>query len=158
VGVVVGLGAAAVIATGHFLAGGVIVLVAGLFDMLDGALARSKGEVTRRGAFVDSVADRVSEAALLFALLLVYTGRGSVQETVLAAIVLTGSLLTSYTRARAEGLGLSCKVGLLTRPERVLVLGIGLLANQLLVALWVLAVFSWVTVLQRVIHVWRQEE
>jgi len=124
--------AAFVIATGHFLLGGVLVLVAGLFDLLDGALARFTKQTTKFGAILDSVADRISEAAILCGLLIWYIPQeGASLEIVLIFIVLIGSFLISYIRARAEGLGWQCQVGLFTRAERVIVLAIGLLINQI---------------------------
>jgi CDP-diacylglycerol--glycerol-3-phosphate 3-phosphatidyltransferase len=145
-----------VIATGHLLIGGVLVLLAGLFDMLDGALARSTGGTTKLGGFVDSVSDRLSETALFAALIVLYTSRGSLEGVILSIVALAGAYLTSYLRARAEGLGLECRVGLFTRGERVPLLALGLLINQVLIMLGVIAVLGWITVVQRVFHVWRQ--
>jgi CDP-diacylglycerol--glycerol-3-phosphate 3-phosphatidyltransferase len=148
--------AAYVIATGHFLLGGVLVLVSGLFDLLDGALARFTKQTTKFGAILDSTVDRVSEAAILFGLLIWYSGRGGRLEIALIFAVLIGSFLVSYIRARAEGLGWQCQVGLFTRAERVIVLAIGLLVNQIFIALCVLAVFVFVTVVQRLVYLWKQ--
>jgi CDP-diacylglycerol--glycerol-3-phosphate 3-phosphatidyltransferase len=149
--------AAYVIATGHFLLGGVLVLVAGLFDLLDGALARFTKQTTRFGAILDSVADRISEAAILCGLLIWYIPQeGASLEIVLIFVVLIGSFLVSYIRARAEGLGWQCQVGLFTRAERVIVLAIGLLINQIFIALCVLAVFVFITVVQRLVYLWKQ--
>jgi len=149
--------AAYVIATGHFLLGGVLVLVAGLFDLLDGALARFTKQTTRFGAILDSVADRISEAAILCGLLIWYIPQEEASlEIVLILIVLIGSFLVSYIRARAEGLGWQCQVGLFTRTERVIVLAIGLLVNQIFIALCVLVVFVFITVVQRLVYLWKQ--
>jgi len=149
--------AAYVIATGHFLLGGVLVLVAGLFDLLDGALARFTKQTTRFGAILDSVADRISEAAILCGLLIWYIPQEEASlEIVLIFVVLIGSFLVSYIRARAEGLGWQCQVGLFTRAERVLVLAIGLLINQIFIALCVLVVFVFITVVQRLVYLWKQ--
>jgi len=145
-----------VIATGHLLLGGILVLVSGLFDLLDGALARFTKKTTRFGAILDSTVDRISEAATLFGLLIWYLARGGTLEIVLVFAVLIGSFLVSYVRARAEGLGWQCQVGLFTRAERVIVLAIGLLINQVLIALCVLAVFVFTTVVQRVVYLWKQ--
>jgi CDP-diacylglycerol--glycerol-3-phosphate 3-phosphatidyltransferase len=150
------IGAAYAIATGHFLLGGVLVVVSGLFDLLDGALARLTRQATKFGAILDSTIDRISEAATLCGLLVWYLARGSNLEIVLIFAVLVGSFLVSYIRARAEGLGWQCQVGLFTRAERVIVLAIGLLVNQILIALCVLLVFTFVTVLQRLIYLWKQ--
>ncbi|TET42441.1 MAG: CDP-alcohol phosphatidyltransferase family protein [Dehalococcoidia bacterium] len=149
--------AAYVIATGHFLLGGVLVLVAGLFDLLDGALARFTKQTTRFGAILDSVVDRISEAAILCGLLIWYIPQEEASlEIVLILIVLIGSFLVSYIRARAEGLGWQCQVGLFTRTERVIVLAIGLLVNQIFIALCVLVVFVFITVVQRLVYLWKQ--
>jgi CDP-diacylglycerol--glycerol-3-phosphate 3-phosphatidyltransferase len=148
--------AAYVIAIGHFLPGGILVLVSGLFDLLDGALARFAKQTTKFGAVLDSTVDRVSEAAILFGLLIWYSGLGGTLEIALIFAVLIGSFLVSYIRARAEGLGWQCQVGLFTRAERVIVLAIGLLINQILIVLCILVVFVFVTVGQRLIYLWKQ--
>ena len=149
--------AAYVIAAGYFLLGGVLVLVAGLFDLLDGALARFTEQTTRFGAILDSVVDRISEAAILCGLLIWYIPQEGVGlEIVLIFVVLIGSFLISYIRARAEGLGWQCQVGLFTRAERVIVLAIGLLANQIFIALCVLVVFVFITVVQRLVYLSKQ--
>jgi CDP-diacylglycerol--glycerol-3-phosphate 3-phosphatidyltransferase len=148
--------AAYVIATGHFLPGGILVLVSGLFDLLDGALARFTKQTTRFGALLDSTVDRISEAATLCGLLIWYLARAGSLEIVLIFAVLIGSFLVSYIRARAEGLGWQCQVGLFTRAERVIVLAIGLLVNQILIALCVLVVFVFITVVQRLVYLSKQ--
>ena len=155
-GLALNIGAAYVIATGHFLPGGLLVLVAGLCDLLDGALARFIKQTSKFGALFDSLADRISEAALFFGLLVWYMRGGSAMGVVLAFAALIGSFLVSYIRARAEGLGLECKVGLFTRPERVIVLTIGLVVNQVTIALWVVVVFAYITVIQRVVYLRQQ--
>ncbi len=148
--------AAYVIATGHFLLGGGLVLVSGLFDLLDGALARFTKQTTKFGAILDSTVDRISEAAILCGLLIWYLARGGRLEIVLIFAVLIGSFLVSYVRARAEGLGWQCQVGLFTRAERVIVLAIGLLINQIFIALCVVVVFVFITVVQRLVYLWKQ--
>ncbi len=153
----VNLIAAYFIATGHFLLGGVLVLVAGLFDLLDGALARLTEQATRFGAILDSVVDRISEAAILCGLLIWYIPQEEAGlGIVLIFVVLIGSFLVSYIRARAEGLGWQCQVGLFTRAERVIVLAIGLLVNQIFIALCVLAVFVFITIVQRLVYLRKQ--
>jgi len=149
--------AAYVIAAGYFLLGGVLVLVAGLFDLLDGALARFIEQTTKFGAILDSVVDRISEAAILCGLLIWYIPQEEADlEIVLIFVVLIGSFLISYIRARAEGLGWQCQVGLFTRAERVIVLAIGLLTNQIFIALCVLVVFVFITVVQRLAYLRKQ--
>lgn len=153
---VVAIAAAVTIAWGFPLWGGIIMLVAGLFDILDGALARATQRTSRFGAFFDSTVDRVAEAAVLLGILVWFTKQGSTQGVLLAYVAVVGGILVSYSRARAEGLGLDCKVGLFTRAERIIVLAIGLLANQIIIALWIVSVLSYFTLGQRLFHVWRQ--
>lgn len=147
--------AAYVLAVGHERVGGLLVLLAGAFDAIDGALARTTGSVSPFGAFLDSTLDRFSEAALCFGLLVLYVQRGAWKEVLLIYATIVGSLMVSYARARAEGLGIECKVGLFTRFERVVVLALGLIFRQPLIALWILAIGSNLTALQRMYHVWR---
>ena len=152
--------AAALIATGHLFAAGWVVLLAGFFDMLDGALARRLGQVSRFGALLDSTLDRLSESLLLLSILILNVlGSWSGVEALLVCLALIGSLLVSYIRARAEALGLECRVGLFTRPERVVVLALGLLLSQfdyaMVTALAVITFFSLVTAGQRAACVWQ---
>jgi len=155
-GLAINIIAAAVIATNHLLAGGLLVLLAGLLDILDGALARSTKQSTRFGALLDSTFDRLSEAVLLLGILALYLESGNAIEITVIFLALIASFLTSYVRARAEGLGLECHVGLFTRTERVIILALGLLFNQILIALLILVVLALVTVGQRLIYL-RQE-
>jgi CDP-diacylglycerol---glycerol-3-phosphate 3-phosphatidyltransferase len=149
--------AAYIIATNHLILGGVLVLVSGLFDLLDGALARFTKQTTKFGAILDSTVDRISEAAILCGLLIWYVPQeGASLKIVLIFVVLIGSFLVSYIRARAEGLGWQCQVGLFTRAERVIVLAIGLLINQIFIALCVLVVFVFITIVQRLVYLWKQ--
>jgi CDP-diacylglycerol--glycerol-3-phosphate 3-phosphatidyltransferase len=159
-GFVITIGAAVLVVTDHFLAGGAVVLVAGLFDMLDGALARLTDRVSRFGGILDSTLDRLSEAAVLLALLVVCARGQHVTMSLLVGVTLLGSLMVSYIRARMEGMGIECQAGIFTRPERVIVLALGLMLNQfdyaLLSALGIIAFFSWVTVVERLVYAWRQ--
>jgi CDP-diacylglycerol--glycerol-3-phosphate 3-phosphatidyltransferase len=159
-GFLVTVGAAVLIGTRHLFAAGFVVLAAGIFDIMDGALARSTNRTTRFGAILDSTLDRAAEAVLLIAILTVYAGEQSVAGVLVTGIVWLGSLLVSYIRARAEALGLDCQVGIFTRPERVVVLALGLLLSQfdnaLLIALSIMAVLSLVTAGQRLLSVWQQ--
>ena len=136
------------------LAGALILLFTGL-DAFDGTLARISGRVTRFGGFLDSVLDRYTEAALFFGLLIFYVQAPDPTTVYLIYASLVGSLLVSYTRARAEGLGVRCQEGWFTRVERILVLSLGLLLTQVRLALWVLAVLANVTAVQRIVHVYR---
>jgi CDP-diacylglycerol--glycerol-3-phosphate 3-phosphatidyltransferase len=160
-GFLVTIGAMALIITGHLLIAGIVVLIAGFFDILDGALARSTNRITRFGAILDSTLDRLAEAALLLGIMVFYIKDGFILESLLAGIALPGSLLVSYVRARAESSGLECQVGLFTRAERVVVLALGLLLSQidsifLVIALAIVVVFSFITVGQRLFYVWQQ--
>jgi CDP-diacylglycerol--glycerol-3-phosphate 3-phosphatidyltransferase len=153
--------AAGTIATNHLLIGGFLVLLSGLFDIMDGALARLTNQVTRFGALLDSTFDRISDAVLLLGLLVLYLISGGATEIVLIFLALVGSFLTSYVRARAEGIGINCSVGLFTRAERVIILALGLLLNPLyelsiLIALLLVVVLGFFTVGQRLIYVWQQ--
>ena len=156
-GLGISIGAAYFLTLGYFLIGGVLILVSGLFDLLDGALARFTGQTTKFGAILDSTVDRISEAAVLCGLLIWYMPKASTLEILLIFAVLIGSFLVSYIRARAEGLGLECQVGLFTRAERVIVLAISLLVGQVLIGLWILLVFVYVTVVQRMVYLWKQK-
>ncbi len=159
-GFILALGAAALVITGHPLAAGFVVLVAGFFDILDGALARHIEQVTRFGAVLDSTLDRLSEAVLLLAILALYATQQSLAGILLVGVAMLGSQLVSYIRARAEAQGLECRVGIFTRAERVVVLALGLLlshfAPALFIALAIIVVFSFVTVGQRLVYVWQQ--
>ena len=149
--------AAYVVAIGHFFIGGLLIVLSGLFDLLDGALARFSEETTKFGAILDSVVDRISEAAVLFGLVVWYISQGTTLEIWLILGIIISSFLVSYIRARAEGLGLQCQVGLFTRAERVIVLAIGLLINQVFIALCILVLFTSITVAQRLVYLWKQE-
>lgn len=151
---------AAVLATGHLSAGGGLLFLSGVFDLLDGALARVTKAQSVFGAFLDSLLDRYSEAAILLALIFVFTQRQDTVIVLLVYAVAVGSILISYARARAEGLGLDCRVGIAPRPERVLILGLGLLINTwtTIAALAILALLTHITAMQRLYHVWRQTD
>jgi CDP-diacylglycerol--glycerol-3-phosphate 3-phosphatidyltransferase len=155
-GLVTTLGAAGLLAFGYQRIAGVVIIPASLFDALDGALARLGGRDTPYGAFLDSTLDRWAEIALYLGLLYWYTQRGAKLEIVLIYLTIAGSLMVSYTRARAEGLGIECKIGLFTRTERILTLIAGLLLQLMPWALGILALFTNLTAVQRLWHV-RQE-
>ncbi len=152
-GFLLAVGTGALLATGHLLVGGILMLVAGVFDMLDGALARASGQATQFGAVLDSVLDRVSEGVVLLGLLIFYSPLAHRQEIILVFLAFVGSVLVSYIKARAEGMGMKCDVGLLTRPERVIILAVGLLAGQVLAALYIVTILSFFTAGQRFFHV-----
>ncbi len=146
--------AAFILAAGALRWGGALLLLASLFDMLDGALARALGRTSKFGAFLDSTLDRYSESVAMVALVYYYAGLGDGRtQAVLVVAALVGSLMVSYTRARAEALNVECKVGLLQRPERVLLLVVGLLSGWMTPVLWGLALLANFTALQRIYQV-----
>jgi len=153
-GLLISICVAWVLSAGHLFLGGFLVLFSGAFDLLDGALARASQRSTRFGALLDSTIDRYSEAAHLLGLLAYYINQNSNHESLLVGAALVGSMMTSYVRARAEGLGLKCDVGVITRPERVILLSIGLIFNQMLVILWIIAVVGNIIAFQRLFNVW----
>jgi len=136
--------------------GALIIILAGLFDMLDGEVARVRGAETRFGAFYDSVIDRYSDIILLQGLAVWYARQQMLGYVVLVGIVLMGAVMTSYTRARAESLIPSCKVGFMERPERIVLLIIGGLANRMEAVLWVLAILGNWTVINRIYYTWKE--
>ncbi len=153
--------AAGAIATKHLLIGGFLVLLSGLFDLLDGMLARLTNQSTRFGALLDSTFDRISDAVLLLGVLVLYLLNRDTIGIVLVFLALVGAFLTSYLRAIAEGLGINCPVGFFTMAERVIILALGLLLNPLCkfsisIALALLVVLGFATVVQRFVYVWQQ--
>lgn len=159
-GIVMAGVAAFVIATGRPGWGVVLLAAAGLPDLLDGAVAKVSGRASKRGAFFDSVSDRVTDALLLGGVAWYLTDRDGGQAAMLPYAVLAASLLISYQRAKAESLGYSAKGGLMERAERTIALGVGLaFAEQLLVpVLWLMLVLTLITAVQRFVKVWRQAE
>jgi CDP-diacylglycerol--glycerol-3-phosphate 3-phosphatidyltransferase len=145
-----------VLSQGHLLAGGLLMVAAAAFDALDGGLARITNRVTKFGAFLDSTTDRWAEAFVYGGLIWWFMEQGLRVELMLTYAAIIGSVMVSYTRARAEGLGVDCKVGLFTRFERIAVLGLGLLFNQMYIALILLAILSNFTAIQRIWHVNKQ--
>ncbi|HEX6790854.1 MAG TPA: CDP-alcohol phosphatidyltransferase family protein [Candidatus Krumholzibacteria bacterium] len=159
-GVAFSLWGAVVVARGSLLGGGIFLLIAGLCDVLDGDLARRLGRASTFGAFIDSVLDRVSEFAYFGGILIFVVRQADdypVYEPVVILVALMGSVLTSYARARAEGLGIECKVGIMERPERIGLLALGLIAGYkfLMAVMVLLAVTTLITVVQRIHHVQR---
>ncbi|MBI4234571.1 MAG: CDP-alcohol phosphatidyltransferase family protein [Chloroflexi bacterium] len=154
-GLVLSGGAAYLASTGRFLPAGLVLLASGVFDFLDGAVARLSGRATAFGALLDSVADRVAEAGVFLGLLVFYLERGAVVPSLLCYLAFAGSVLVSYVRARSEGVGIPGAAGIMTRPERVVVLAVGLLAKQVPIALGIIAALALFTSLQRMYHSWR---
>lgn len=158
-GFLVNVVAALLVAWGSLLAAGIVMLAGSALDMIDGELARATGKASVFGAAYDSVLDRYSEAAVLLGISLHAIDTGNSLHIALAFVAVTGSIMVSYVRARAEGLGLSLNEGLFTRVERVVLTGAALIAAHwwplaLTVALWLLAVLTNLTAGQRVYHVW----
>jgi len=154
--------AAVLCGLGEFLAAGMVMLLFSSLDFLDGALARATGQATDFGSVFDAVMDRVSEAAVLFGLLVWFSDKGDRTEELLIFVAVVGSLLVSYVRARAQIIGVDLREGLFTREVRVAVLGIGLIVGDVVNksdvitwALWALAVLSLLTAAQRLWLVWR---
>lgn len=156
-GTLFGFLAASLILMGFPATGAVSLIVAGFFDILDGAVARGAGRVTRFGGFFDSVLDRYTDMTVMGAILFVYVRQGSTGYAVAAFVAVIGTALIPYARARAEAANLSGKTGLLERPERLVLLIIGLFFSSILGYIIVaLAILTHVTVIQRIVHVWRQ--
>ena len=155
-GLVINIGAAALLATGQFRWAGAVMIGAGLFDMVDGRVARETNRVTRFGGFFDSVLDRYSDLALLVGLLVWYGSINRPLYVVLTALVMTGSVMVSYTRARAENSIPTCKVGFMERPERVVLLIVGALFARMAQVLWVIAILANLTVVHRMIFTWQE--
>ncbi len=149
------VGAAALFALGCVKVAGAVMLFGGLFDALDGAVARESNRMSAFGAFLDSTLDRLSESAIFVGIIFFYAASGRPYETLLAGVAITFSLMTSYARARAEGLGLRCEVGLLERAGRVLILSFSSLAGLLTFGLGLVAAGALVTTIQRILHVRR---
>ena len=162
-GLLINIWAAWLFAAGSFRWAGVVVTGAAIFDMVDGRVARATSQVTRFGGFFDSVLDRYSDLAMYIGLLVYYASINRFPYIVLTAIVMTGSVMISYTRARAENAIPKCKVGFLERPERVVLIILGALAawipgvgDRMAAVLWVIAVLSNVTVIHRMIYTYQQ--
>ena len=148
------------ISQGIMWAGGLVMLFAGVLDLFDGALARATAQDSPFGALLDSVIDRISEIIVLLGLLIYYARDGSVEGSVLVYLAVAGSVMVSYLRARSEGLGIECKVGVMTRPERVAALGFGLIIGHWLpivipIVLAIIALLTFFTTAQRLFHTWR---
>lgn len=163
-GVAGNIGAAVLAGYGEFLFAGIVVLVFSALDFLDGALARKTGAATPFGSVLDAVMDRVSEAAVLFGLLVYFTERGEQTEALLIFAAVAGSILVSYVRARAEIIGMRMREGIFTRLERVILIGGGMIVADIVeedvmtYALWVLAVLANVTAAQRLYIVWTKSK
>ncbi len=157
-GLVINIVAASYLAFGEFRKAGCVIIFAGLFDMVDGRVARETNQVTRFGGFFDSVLDRYSDLALLVGLLVYYGTINRSSYVILTAIVMTASVMISYTRTRAENIIPTCKVGFLERPERVVLLIIGALFDRMAPVLWVIAILGNLTVIHRMIFTYGESK
>jgi CDP-diacylglycerol---glycerol-3-phosphate 3-phosphatidyltransferase len=170
IGLIINLACGVLFCFGEFFWAGIVLIIANLFDMLDGNVARLSGRVTKYGGFLDSTIDRLSDMAAFMGIIIFYarqTPEHSVLNVGLAGIGMIASVLVSYTTARSEGLGVKANVGFLQRPERVVLLIIGALstwswtsqsfwANRMPQVLWVLAIGSVWTLIQRMIYIRRR--
>jgi CDP-diacylglycerol--glycerol-3-phosphate 3-phosphatidyltransferase len=136
--------------------GGLVALVASIFDMLDGRVARLRGRESEFGAYLDSTMDRYSDMVLFMGLLVLYARVDKTPHMVLCWVAAFGALMTSYARARAESLIPRCHVGLLERPERIVLIIVGALTNRMVAVLWIIAVLSNLTAVQRVVYTLRE--
>ena len=154
-GLLLNLVAAVLFASGHFFSGGITVLIAGLCDSLDGEIARASNNGSKFGALLDSTLDRYSEIFIAFGLAVHFIKTHYMITTAVLFFALAGSLMVSYVRARAEGLGEECVVGLMQRPERIVIIGISALIGKtaLIVALWTIALMANYTVIERLWHI-----
>ena len=160
IGLLIAVVAAYFVSQGDFLLGGILVLVGATFDMLDGGIARATDSVSKRGALTDSVFDRVSEIALLVGLGMYFTSGVDASQTavLLAMVAIGGSLMVSYVRARAEGLGVKGTAGFLTRPERIVVTVVGLVFGFPMAVLWILGIGTPLSAAWRYVDAWRAIE
>ena len=163
IGLLIAVVAAYLIGVGLWWAGGLVALFAGIFDMFDGALARMTGRASDFGALLDSTIDRVSEAVVLLGVLAYYIANDNDIGALLVYAALVGSIMVSYMRARSEGLGIECKVGVMQRPERVALTGLGLIVAHwipvvMLIVLGVITALTIFTAIHRLTHSWRMLE
>jgi phosphatidylinositol phosphate synthase len=149
------VGSAVLFGLGYTRIAGVVMLLGGLFDTLDGAVARESNRMSDFGAFLDSTLDRLSEATIFVGIIFFYAAAARPYEALLAGVAMTFSLLTSYARSRAEGLGMECQVGLLERAGRVVILSAFSIAGLLTVGLGLVAAGALITTAQRILHVRR---
>jgi CDP-diacylglycerol--glycerol-3-phosphate 3-phosphatidyltransferase len=156
IGLLINAVAAFMFARGEFLYAGLIVLCGAVFDLVDGPVARSSNRVTRFGGFLDSVLDRYTDLILLMGLLVYYASINRFFYIILTAIAMTGSVMVSYARARAENCIPKCKVGFLERPERIVLIIIGALTNHMAPVLWVIAVLSNISVIHRIVYTYQE--
>jgi CDP-diacylglycerol--glycerol-3-phosphate 3-phosphatidyltransferase len=157
-GFFVSVGAAYLLSEGQIVIGGIVMLGGAIMDMFDGTVARLTGRASTFGAFLDSVLDRLGEAAVLFGLVVFYVREDDEVGTFLAFGTVVLSIMVSYSRARAEGLNVQGDVGIMGRPERIVVMGVGLLTRYPQYAMGLIIAVSAVTIAQRTAHVWRNTD
>jgi CDP-diacylglycerol---glycerol-3-phosphate 3-phosphatidyltransferase len=156
IGLLINVWAAVLLARGQFVMAGLVIIGAGIFDMVDGRVARETNQVTRFGGFFDSVLDRYSDLILLIGLLVWYGTINRPFYVVLTAIVMTACVMISYSRSRAENIIPTCKVGFMERPERIVLFILGALTDRMAAVLWVIAILGNLTVLHRMIFTWQE--
>jgi len=156
VGVIINAGAAWQLAQGRFVPAGIVMIVANIFDFIDGKVAVELGEVSQFGGFWDSVIDRFSDILLFIGLIYLYSHLGRTDYVMVTSLAMMFAIMTSYTRARAESMITKCKVGFMERPERIVLFMIGAFTNRMAGVLWVILVLSIFTVADRVIHTYRE--
>jgi CDP-diacylglycerol--glycerol-3-phosphate 3-phosphatidyltransferase len=156
VGLLINVAAAVALGLGRFMTAGVIMLVANIFDFIDGKVAHETGTMSAFGGFWDSVIDRVSDISLFIGLIYLYSQLGRTDYVMVTALAMMFAIMTSYTRARAESLIKKCKVGFMERPERIVLLMIGAFTNRMAAVMWVILILSIFTVADRIILTWRE--
>ena len=156
VGVLINVAAACALGLGRFVTAGVIMVVANIFDFIDGKVARELQAVSKFGGFWDSVIDRFSDISLFIGLIFLYSQRGRTDYVMVTALAMMFAIMTSYTRARAESLIRQCKVGFMERPERIVLFMIGAFTNRMAAVMWVIGVLSVFTVADRIIYTYRE--
>jgi CDP-diacylglycerol--glycerol-3-phosphate 3-phosphatidyltransferase len=156
VGVLINVAAAWALALGRFMTAGLIMIVANIFDFIDGKVATETQLVSKFGGFWDSVIDRFSDIALFIGLIYLYSNLRRTDYVMVCALAMLFSIMTSYTRARAESLIPKCKVGFMERPERIVLFMIGAFTNRMAAVMWVILVLSIVTVADRIFYTWRE--
>jgi CDP-diacylglycerol--glycerol-3-phosphate 3-phosphatidyltransferase len=155
-GVAINAAAAWALALDEFRLGGVIIIVANIFDFIDGKVARELHAESAFGGFFDSVMDRFSDISLFVGLIYLYAEKGRTDYVIVTALAMMFSIMTSYTRARAESLIAKCKVGFMERPERIVLFIIGAFTNRMAAVMWVVMVLSIFTVADRMYLTWRE--
>src|SRR5918994_1717083 len=155
VGVLINIAAAWALALGRFFAAGIIMVIANIFDFIDGKVALELKAVSAFGGFWDSVIDRFSDISLFIGLIYLYSRMGRTDYVMVAALAMMFAIMTSYTRARAESIIPKCKVGFMERPERIVLFMIGAFTNRMAAVLWVIGVLSFVSVADRIFYTWR---